>query len=71
MYLCFTEEFDVPISTVFQYFESPSEWGKLYGIVKPGKVLENDWYAIVPRQRKWERLGKRVKVEVVGVRGRA
>ena len=46
MYLSFREEFDLPISMVFPYFESPSEWGKLYGIVKPSKVLKNGWHAI-------------------------
>ena len=41
MYLSFREKFDLPISKVFPYFKSPSEWGKLYGIVKPIKKLEN------------------------------
>lgn len=46
MYLSFKEEFDLPVSIIFPYFESPLEWGKLFGIVEPSKVLENDWYAI-------------------------
>jgi len=46
MYLSFREEFDLPISIIFPYFKSPSEWAKLYGVVKPTKVLEDDWHAI-------------------------
>lgn len=46
MYLSFREEFDLPISIIFPYFKSPSEWAKLYGMVKPTKVLEDDWHAI-------------------------
>ncbi len=46
MYLSFREEFNLPIDVIFPYFESPSEWGKLYGIVEPPRVLENDWHAI-------------------------
>jgi hypothetical protein len=46
MYLSFREEFDLPISTIFPYFKSPSDWAKLYGVVKPTKVLEDGWYAV-------------------------
>jgi hypothetical protein len=46
MYLSFKEEFDLPVGIIFPYFKSPSEWGKLFGIVEPSKVLKNDWYAI-------------------------
>jgi len=46
MYFTFREEFELPTSTVFQYFKSPSEWAKLYGMVKPTKALEDDWYSI-------------------------
>lgn len=46
MYLSFREEFDLPIGIIFPYFESPSEWGKLYGIVEPSKALKNGWHAI-------------------------
>ena len=31
MYLSFKEAFDLPISIIFPYFKSPSEWAKLYG----------------------------------------
>ena len=46
MYLSFREEFDLPIGKIFPYFKSPSEWAKLYGVVKPTKVLKDDWHAI-------------------------
>ena len=46
MYLSFREEFDLPISTIFPYFKSPADWAKLYGVVKPTKNLEDDWYAV-------------------------
>jgi hypothetical protein len=46
MYLSFREEFDLPVSKVFPYFTSPAEWAKLYGVVKPTRVLPDDWYAI-------------------------
>ena len=46
MYISFTEEFELPISTIFPYFKSPSDWAKLYGVVKPTKLLRDDWYAI-------------------------
>jgi hypothetical protein len=46
MYLSFREEFDLPISTIFPYFKSPADWAKLYGVVKPTKKLEDDWYAV-------------------------
>jgi len=36
----------LPISKVYPYFETPSDWGKLYGTVKPAKVLRNDWHSI-------------------------
>ncbi len=46
MYLSFREEFDLPISKIFPYFKSPSEWAKLYGVVRPTKILKDDWYAV-------------------------
>jgi len=46
MYLSFKEEFNLPISRVYPYFETPSDWGKLYGIVKPAKELRNGWHSI-------------------------
>jgi hypothetical protein len=46
MYLHFREEFDLPISEIFPYFETPSAWAKLYGMVKPVKILRDDWHAI-------------------------
>lgn len=46
MYLSFREEFEIPVSKIFPYFETPSEWGKLYGVVEPPKAMENDWHAI-------------------------
>ena len=46
MYISFIEEFDLPISVIFPYFKSPAEWGRLYGMFRPPKVLKNDWYAI-------------------------
>ena len=46
MYLSFREEFDLPISDVFPYFKTPADWAKLYGMVKPSKILKNGWHSI-------------------------
>ncbi len=61
MYLSFTEEFDLPIGTIFPYFKSPSDWAKLYGVVKPTKVLEDDWYAIPLKMFPFPLLAKNVE----------
>ena len=46
MYLHFKEEFKLPVRDVYPYFETPSDWATLYGIVKPSKILKNGWYSI-------------------------
>lgn len=46
MYLDFKEEFDIPISEVYPYFETPSDWAKLYGVVKPSMILKDGWHSI-------------------------
>ena len=46
MYLQFREEFNLPISEIFPYFETPADWAKLYGAFKPTKVLKDGWYAV-------------------------
>jgi len=46
MYLHFKEEFNLPVREVYPYFETPSDWAKLYGIVKPPKILKNGWHSI-------------------------
>ncbi|MEW5736815.1 MAG: hypothetical protein AB1921_18365 [Thermodesulfobacteriota bacterium] len=46
MYLSFREEFSLAPEAIFPYFRSPSEWAKLYGLVKPTKTLEDGWHII-------------------------
>jgi len=46
MYLHFKEEFNLPVREVYPYFKTPSDWAKLYGIVKPSKILKNGWHSI-------------------------
>jgi hypothetical protein len=61
MYLSFEEEFDIPVNRIFPYFESPSEWGKLYGVVKPPKVMKNDWHAIPVKKFPFPLMAKNVE----------
>jgi len=61
--LSFKEEFDLPVSSIFPYFESPSEWGKLYGIVKPSKKLGDDWYAVPLKKFPFPLVAKNVQYE--------
>jgi len=61
MYLHFREEFDLPIHEIFPYFESPSEWAKLYGVVKPTKVLKDDWHAVPLKKSPFPLLAKNVE----------
>ena len=60
MYLHFKEEFDLPIHEIFPYFESPSEWARLYGVVKPTRVLKDDWHAIPLKKVPFPLLAKNV-----------
>lgn len=46
MYLHFKEEFKLPVQEVYPYFETPADWAKLYGAVKPSRVLNDGWYSI-------------------------
>lgn len=46
MYLQFKEEFNLPVRDIFPYFKTPADWAKLYGTVKPSKVLKNEWHSI-------------------------
>ena len=61
MYLSFKEVFDIPVSRIFPYFVSPSEWGKLYGVVKPPKVLKNGWHAIPLKKFPFPLMAKNVE----------
>ncbi len=61
MYLHFREEFDLPISDIFPYFRSPSEWAKLYGAVKPTRLLKDDWHAIPLKKVPFPLLAKNVE----------
>lgn len=46
MYLSFVEQFDLSARQIFRYFESPADWAKLYGSVRPTAVLNDGWYAV-------------------------
>ena len=46
MYLQFREEFNLPASRVFRYFETPADWAKLYGSVKQTRVSSDGWYSV-------------------------
>jgi hypothetical protein len=61
MYLHFREQFDLPIKKIFPYFESPSEWAKLYGVVKPTKILKDHWHAIPLKKFPFPLLAKNVE----------
>ena len=61
MYLAFKEEFDLPVSRVFPYFKSPSEWAKLYGVVTPTKTLENDWHSVPLKRFPFPLIAKNVE----------
>jgi len=63
MYLSFKEEFDLPVSVIFPYFKSPSEWAKLYGAVKPTKLIENGWYAVPLKMFPFPLMAKNVELD--------
>lgn len=60
MYLHFREKFDLPVSEVFPYFETPSNWAKLYGVVKPAKILKNGWHSIPLKMSPFPLIAKNV-----------
>jgi hypothetical protein len=63
MYFDFKEEFDLPISEIFPYFETPSDWAKLYGVVKPSKILSDNWHSIPLKAVPFPLLAKNVVSE--------
>ena len=63
MYLSFRETFDLPIRDVYPYFETPSDWAKLYGVVKPSKILENGWHSIPLKMSPFPLVAKNVECE--------
>ena len=42
----FREEFDLPATEVFSYFETPAEWARLYGLAGTVRDYGDGWFAV-------------------------
>lgn len=46
MIIRFSEEFDRPVEEVYSYFQSPSDWPRLFGFGGDAKNLGDGWYEV-------------------------
>ena len=46
MIIRFNEQFKLPASEVYSYFETPADWTRLYGLAGNSKDLGDGWYQI-------------------------
>lgn len=46
MIIHFRHEFSLPVEEVYQYFETPADWTRLYGLAGNVKDLGGGWYAV-------------------------
>lgn len=46
MRIDFHERFRLPVAEVYQYFRTPADWTRLYGLVGDPDDLGDGWYAI-------------------------
>ena len=46
MKITFNERFRLPVAEVYQYFRTPADWTRLYGLVGDPDDLGDGWYAI-------------------------
>jgi hypothetical protein len=44
--ITFNEGFKLPVAEVYQYFRTPADWTRLYGLVDDPTDLGHGWYAI-------------------------
>lgn len=44
--ITFNEHFRLPVAEVYQYFRTPADWARLYGLVGEPVDLGDGWYAI-------------------------
>ncbi len=44
--ITFNERFRLPVTDVYQYFRTPADWARLYGLVGEPADLGDGWYAI-------------------------
>ena len=44
--ITFNERFRLPVADVYQYFRTPADWARLYGLVDEPVDLGDGWYAI-------------------------
>ena len=40
------EQLHLPVETIFDYFRSPTEWTRLYGLAGEAKILGNGWVEV-------------------------
>lgn len=46
MRIDFQEEFRLPVSEVYSYFETPADWARLYGLAGQVEDRGGGWYAV-------------------------
>jgi len=46
MRIAFNEHFRLPTAEIYQYFRTPGDWTRLYGLVGSPDELGDGWYAI-------------------------
>lgn len=46
MNITFNERFRLPVAEVYEYFRTPADWTRLYGMVGDPTDLGNGWYSI-------------------------
>jgi hypothetical protein len=46
MRIDFNERFRLPVAEVYQYFRTPADWTRLYGLVGDADDLGDGWYSI-------------------------
>ena len=46
MRIGFREAIDLPASAIYPYFQTPADWGRLYGFAGPVEDRGGGWYAV-------------------------
>lgn len=63
MIIRFNEHFRLPVAEVYQYFETPADWPRLYGLAGDPKDLGDGWHAVALKRFPFPLVAKNVDHE--------